>query len=202
MLIGRQLIFPRYIYLAGGFNADCVTNPSKCQNGFTVSFWLKVYGSGYIISAGSFTNHRNGPGFRMIYKSEDQGFDFVLETTTKRWNLHMQGDTDVWTHMAFTWRDGVGLKYYEDGNLSTYTNRAKNLFSRPRNYTPVITLARPDNMMRLREFGHFDISHLAIWMTDLSSSDLAGVFRNSVEYDGSTGLCCYFKTSKVFSLTV
>lgn len=95
--------------------------------------------------------------------------------------------------MAFTWKEGTGLKYYEDGNLSTQTNRYKYI-SRSRNYTPVITLGRPSNVFRVREFGHFDISHLALWTHDLSPNDMAGVYEHSVIYEKNSCVCCYFKT--------
>ena len=98
--------------------------------------------------------------------------------------------------MAFTWKEGSGLKYYEDGNLSTQAKRHKSI-SQSRNYTPVITLGRPSEVLRMQEFGHFDISHLALWTKDLSTNDIAGVYGRSVVSGDNTGICCYFKTGMV-----
>ena len=178
----------------GGFNADCVTDPSTCQKGFTLTFWLKVYSTGFIISSGSFTNHRNGPGFQLYYHQSLKRFQFLLETRNKRWTLLIHQDVGYWTHMAFTWHNQNGLKYYEDGNLSTFTDRPVLLSPlRLQNYTPVITLARPSTLRRFKEFGKFEISQLAIWLKDLSADDIAGVYSNGVILFQDTILCCYFK---------
>ncbi|EDO45885.1 predicted protein [Nematostella vectensis] len=74
-----------------GFNADCVTDPSRCVDGFTIGFWLRVYEAGYIMSSGAFTNSKRGPGFQLIYDSNIEGFEFVLETTKKQWRLYVHG---------------------------------------------------------------------------------------------------------------
>ncbi|CAH3019822.1 unnamed protein product [Porites evermanni] len=178
----------------GGFNADCVTDPSTCQEGFTLTFWLKVYSTGFIISSGSFTNHRNGPGFQLYYHQSLKRFQFLLETRNKRWTLLIHQDVGYWTHMAFTWHNQNGLKYYEDGNLSTFTDRPVLLSPlRLQNYTPVITLARPSTLRRFKEFGKFEISQLAIWLKDLSADDIAGVYSSGVIFFQDTILCCYFK---------
>ncbi|KAK2560536.1 Adhesion G-protein coupled receptor D1 [Acropora cervicornis] len=162
----------------GGFNADCVTEPSRCSEGFTLAFWLKVNGTGYIMSSGSFTNHRNGPGYQLYYHESLKRFKFLLETRDSRWSLLLHEEVGLWTHMTFTWNNRDGLRYYEDGNLSTFTNRPVSVSPlRRQNYTPVITLARPSNMRRLGEYGKFEISKFAIWLKELSTEEIAGVYR-------------------------
>lgn len=95
--------------------------------------------------------------------------------------------------MTFTWNNRDGLRYYEDGNLSTFTNKSEFVSPlRQQNYTPVITLARPSNMLRLGEYGKFEISKFAIWLKELSAADIAGVYRNSVVYNQNNVLCCHF----------
>ncbi|XP_068688990.1 uncharacterized protein [Montipora foliosa] len=179
----------------GGFNADCVTEPSTCKDGFTLTFWLKVYGSGYIMSSGSFTNHRNGPGYQLYYHQSLKRFKFLLETRNHRWSLLLHEEVGLWTHMAFTWNIRNGLRYYEDGNLSTFTNKPVSVSPlRQQNYTPIITLARPSNILRLKEYGKFEISQFAIWLKELSALDIAGVHRSSVVYDQSNVLCCHHKS--------
>ncbi|XP_067019001.1 uncharacterized protein [Acropora muricata] len=179
----------------GGFNADCVTEPSRCSEGFTLAFWLKVNGTGYIMSSGSFTNHRNGPGYQLYYHESLKRFKFLLETRDSRWSLLLHEEVGLWTHMTFTWNNRDGLRYYEDGNLSTFTNRPESVSPlRRQNYTPVITLARPSNMRRLGEYGKFEISKFAIWLKELSTEEIAGVYRKSVEYNQENVLCCYFQS--------
>ncbi|XP_068728113.1 uncharacterized protein [Montipora capricornis] len=179
----------------GGFNADCVTKPSTCRDGFTLTFWLKVYGSGYIMSSGSFTNHRNGPGYQLYYHQSLKRFKFMLETRDHRWSLLLHEEVGLWTHMAFTWNIRNGLRYYEDGNLSTFTNKPEFVSPlRQQNYTPIITLARPSNILRLKEYGKFEISQFAIWLKELSAEDIAGVHRSSVVYDQNNVLCCHHKS--------
>ncbi|XP_074628220.1 uncharacterized protein LOC141886102 isoform X3 [Acropora palmata] len=179
----------------GGFNADCVTEPSRCSEGFTLAFWLKVNGTGYIMSSGSFTNHRNGPGYQLYYHESLRRFKFLLETRDSRWSLLLHEEVGLWTHMTFTWNNRDGLRYYEDGNLSTFTKRPVSVSPlRRQNYTPVITLARPSNMRRLGEYGKFEISKFAIWLKELSTEEVAGVYRKSVEYNQENVLCCYFQS--------
>lgn len=98
--------------------------------------------------------------------------------------------------MIFSWKETVGIEYYEDGNLSTYSGpKPFFLSSRPKRYTPVITLGRPNKILEVRNFGYFEISQFAIWMKWLSSSDSAGVYLNGVVYDQETAICCYHKSS-------
>ena len=163
-----------------------------------MTFWLKVYCSGYVMSSGSFTSHRNGPGFRLFYKKRLKRFEFLLETLQKRWTLLLHQEVGLWTHMAFTWRDQTGLKYYEDGHLSTYTRKPVFLSPlRQQNYTPVITLARPNNLMAVFKFGKFEISQLAVWLKELSSEEIAGVYKSGVKYNDIVLPCCYFKSGKI-----
>ena len=147
------------------------------------------------MSSGSFTNHRNGPGYQLYYQQSLKRFKFLIETRFKRWTLLIHEDVGFWTHMAFTWREENGLKYYEDGNLSTFTDKPEFVSPlRQQNYTPVITLARPSNLMRFKEFGKFEISQFAIWLNELSAEDIAGVYQDGVNYDQSFALCCHFKS--------
>lgn len=160
-----------------------------------MTFWLKVYGTGYIMSSGSFTNHRNGPGFQLFYHQTLKRFKFLLETRDRRWTLLIHEDVGLWTHMAFTWHNQNGLRYYEDGNLSTFTDKPEFVSPlRRQNYTPVITLARPSELRRMdRDYGKFDISQLAIWVKQLSAEDVAGVYEQGVIYGADKILCCHFK---------
>ena len=187
------------VVFLGGFNADCVTDPSTCKEGFTMSFWLKVYSTGYVMSSGSFTNHRNGPGYQLYYQQSLKRFEFLLETRDKRWTLLLHEEVGLWTHMAFTWRAQNGLSYYEDGNLSTFTDKPVSLnVLRQQNYTPVITLARPINLLSFREFGKFEISLFAIWLKELSAEDVAGVYQDGHSFlHQNFVLCCHFKSGNV-----
>lgn len=148
------------------------------------------------MSSGSFTNSKRGPGFRLVYDTSIRGFEFILETATKRWRIHVQGDIDQWIHMVFSWKETMGIEYYEDGNLSTYNNKHFSLTKRPKKYTPVITLARPNNVFEVRKFGHFEIAQFGIWMKWLSHLDVAGVYMNGVVFNQNTAVCCYFKTGE------
>ncbi|XP_022796048.1 uncharacterized protein LOC111334546 isoform X2 [Stylophora pistillata] len=179
----------------GGFNADCVTEPSRCENGFTMSFWLKVHGTGYILSSGSFTNKRNGPGYQLYYHQSLKRFKFLLETRDKKWTLFIHEEVGLWTHMAFTWRERNGLSYYEDGNLSSFTDKPEIVSAlRQQNYTPVITLARPSSSLDLKKFGKFEISQFAIWQKELSAADIAGVYGDGLSYNSNFAMCCHFKS--------
>lgn len=164
-----------------------------------MTFWLKVYSTGYVMSSGSFTNHRNGPGYQLYYQQSLKRFKFLLETRDKRWTLLLHEEVGLWTHMAFTWRAQNGLTYYEDGNLSTFTDKPVSLNAlRQQNYTPVITLARPSNLMSFKEFGKFEISQFAIWLKELSAEDIAGIYQDGHAFlHQNFVLCCHFKSGRV-----
>lgn len=149
------------------------------------------------MSSGSFTKSQHGPGFRLLYDTKIKGFEFILETATKRWRIHVQADTNKWFHMVFSWKESIGIEYYEDGNLSTQSGpKPFFLTARPKRYTPVITMGRPSSLHEVNNFGYYEMSQLAIWMKWLSSSDVAGVYSNSVVYNQETAVCCYFKSGK------
>ena len=100
--------------------------------------------------------------------------------------------------MAFTWHNQNGLRYYEDGNLSTFTDKPEFVSPlREQNYTPVITLARPNRLLKYKEFGKFEISQFAIWLKELSAEDIAGVYKEGVGFDTRKVFCCYRKSGNV-----
>ena len=56
-----------------------------------MTFWLKSSKSGNIMSSGSFTDNRDGPGFRLTYKRSLERYEFVVETRRRKWLLYIHG---------------------------------------------------------------------------------------------------------------
>ena len=187
----------KWFSFAGGFNKDCVTNPVSCYEGFTMTFWLKSSKSGNIMSSGSFTDNKDGPGFRLTYKRSLERYEFVVETRKRKWLLYIHGKKSTWIHMTFLWQRHHGLVYYENGNLSTFNRKPVVQDSGTRNPPPVITLARPYELLRVKHFGRFEISQFAIWMQLLTPSNIWEVYERSVKHDQEADICCYFKSGKL-----
>ena len=114
----------------GPFSDDCITDPSQCINGITVSFvaqfedgaqtWTR---NTFIVNTiGNETLLQGNPGFA-VYVANGQLYVAVV-TRTKNWTLFdslTTGNT-VWQHVMFSWQLERGLVLYINGTERSVTN--------------------------------------------------------------------------------
>ncbi len=104
----------------GKFPDQCFTQPEKCANGITVSFWLRVDDSTIIGNAGGLLSTRSGDGgnnaaFAIYITSTARLIYQILHDTNQGCNLNtIAVPTAGWIHSVFTWKQGSPLIVYHD----------------------------------------------------------------------------------------
>lgn len=111
----------QYIDL-GVLDDRCLGDNELCVDGLSIAIWLKFDrlhdGKRYVLSTGS---QEDGGSGVSIYATQN---NLVVDISTQTFNLNISDtvQTNVWTHVAFTWNrteEGEALKLYFDGSLAS-----------------------------------------------------------------------------------
>ena len=114
----------------GPFSDDCITDPSHCINGITVSFVGQFEDGAQMWTRNTFIVNTIGnevllqgkPGFA-VYVANSQLYVTVV-TPTKYWTLteSLTTGNTVWQHVMFCWQLEKGLALYINGTERSVTN--------------------------------------------------------------------------------
>ncbi|XP_038069862.1 uncharacterized protein LOC119739102 [Patiria miniata] len=105
----------------GDFMGRCVTDPTKCSTGLSVSLWLR-YQHGIKSSKPSIIirtrdlNGKDQPGFVMFVL--DAVLWLGVQSSPGRWFASLEVEhfpNDIWTNVAFTWSEARNLVLYING---------------------------------------------------------------------------------------
>lgn len=159
------------IILEPVLGAECPVEPSKCNNGLTVSVFLKV--------AGTLSQFEDG-GFLLGNAVTDQKNGFLVEVSDRELKIHVKTNdyvcssidkpamANVWFHLGFSWKDpnvpGGGLTVYIDGKKVKADYVKCERISRMRSTFTTIELGSHKNGEPAVEF-----DNLAIWYQKLNS---------------------------------
>ena len=164
--------------VAGGFDNNCLYDPTDCDQGFSLSFWLNYINGRFLLLSGSYTTSQHGPGLHIVCNKHRK----ILCDVTSRmrsWRAKFPAKSDVWTHYVITWDRDKGITVYANGvTIATQKRSYKNVAISP-GYHPVMTLGRPNHVKHLREYGEFGISSLVIWLHELTKDDVIKVYKAS-----------------------
>eukprot|EP00057_Strongylocentrotus_purpuratus_P031277 XP_784129.3 PREDICTED: uncharacterized protein LOC578898 [Strongylocentrotus purpuratus] len=119
--------FSRGLVDIGNFRHGCLSSPSGCNRGVTISFWMKLLNidnlddpvlnprrRAYILSSGA--HDINSTGFAIFTNNVTT----TVEVRTEHgvWKKHyMIGFVDEWTNLALTWGKQDGLSFFVNGEL-------------------------------------------------------------------------------------
>lgn len=101
------------------FSDDCLSNPSLCTQGLSLSMWIKFEAGGYIISSGAQSNLATG----LSLSFQAGQFKLLLATTTREYELIISSVPTTWYHFTITWSEEYGLGYYVNGSLVSKVNQ-------------------------------------------------------------------------------
>ena len=143
----------------------CVTNPTNCHFGFTISGWVKFKVKdgehGLLTSDG----YKNGNAGISVTYDESTGINITVRDNSYLWNLHhteIKDLIDKWVKLGVTWSQSNGVYLYFNGELQAYStvdfgNRNVNEHS-----AFVVGKARSGNDEKIH-FGNFTIDELKFW---------------------------------------
>ncbi|XP_078366665.1 protocadherin Fat 4-like [Oculina patagonica] len=166
--------------LMGDFRDDCISNPTLCDDGLSVAFWLKFISGQYIISSGGAS--RFATGFDFYRESAAGDFKLILETSTKEWSLKLNDIPKEWFYFTFTWSVGAGLRYFQDGQLIAADQAHENI-TRASDIFTLLTIGKY-NVENLEHYGNLSISDLLIWRKRLTDEEVLHSYRISRHITG------------------
>ncbi|XP_063951327.1 uncharacterized protein LOC135153166 isoform X1 [Lytechinus pictus] len=109
----------------GNFRQGCLSSPSSCLRGVTISFWMRLLNidnlddpvlnpqrKAYILSSGA--QDINSTGFVILTNNETTTVE--VRTEHRHWKKHfLLGFIDEWTNLALTWSRQDGLSFFVNG---------------------------------------------------------------------------------------
>eukprot|EP00794_Sanderia_malayensis_P020074 gene20074-22044_t len=180
--MGQVLLIPGAptSVLLGDFQGDCISDPTLCSRGLTISMWIKFEAGGFLLSSGGQSSQSTG--FSFDYSS---GFYTLrLATRTKEYVMKLNSIPSSWFYFTFTWSTANGLFYYENGVLvsKTYTVRE---VQRTTDLHTQLFLGRPNDLSTSSQvYGRLYIGEFVIWRLQLEDFAVKHAFLNSERKTG------------------
>lgn len=138
-LIGNALALngrSQYLDL-GDLSNECIGNLALCQNGITVSAWLKFMGRGdnsYIFSSGN-----NG----ILMYLKDSYFNVKVNSNNREWTLSIpEIDETTWNYVELSWHPDFGLGLYLNNTLVAFTSYTRPSPPQPIQSNPHVLVGR------------------------------------------------------------
>ena len=160
----------------GVLRSSCLNNPSTCQSGFTIAFWLKIpsfQGNKIILQLGE---HRFSRGFTVwTRQSMRKDIGFSVNTRRRKFISMQQWSSTDWNHIALKWDNRTSsLKIYVNCSLAQVVNNSEPAVAIQDNRASRLILgashATKKNMKLM-------VDEFAIWDRPLSDDILCSVFR-------------------------
>ena len=99
--------------LASSLVDDCISNPTLCTQGLSLSMWIKFEAGGYILSSGAQSNHATG----LALSFQSGRFKLLVATTSREYQLMIDSVPRTWYYFTITWSKKSGLAYFVNGTL-------------------------------------------------------------------------------------
>ena len=155
----------------GDFKGTCVSDPSRCVDGLSLSFKVNIQGSGtgYLLSSGG----QSGRGLAVYYAS---GSLFIqVKDGEKRWQVETGYSVNTWQTISFSWSQQDGLSVVlDEGRLHLKDTAGKLAMSALDSDTSVV-IGRPND--EKSKYGKGLIRDLAIWERPLYDVKLEALHR-------------------------
>lgn len=165
----------------GSFVNTCMSEPSLCPYGLTVSLWIKysvLDGNGLQYFMGTSGTKEGSRGF-LVYQDfpydRDDHLAVKLENGSMLWKRSFAVPRESWTHVTFTWDERGGLVIYANG--STVGRDPEGKTTQPASdYYTTFTLGRPNNEMI---FSKAVFDEIAMWERKLHPFEIEAVYKRT-----------------------
>lgn len=167
----------------GSFVNTCMSEPSLCAYGLTVSLWTKyavLDSNGLQYFMGTSGSKEGLRGFLIYqdfsYDSEDH-LTVKVENGTMVWKRSFAVPRESWTHVTFTWDQRDGLAIYTNGSFVGEDPKGKTTKPEAHNFT-TLTLGRPNDD---RVFSKAAFDEIAIWEKKLHPTEIEAVYKRTAK---------------------
>lgn len=166
----------------GNFVNTCMSEPSLCPYGITVSLWIKyaiLDNNGLQYFMGTSGTKEGLRGFLIyqdfLYDREDH-LAVKVENGTMLWKRSFAVPRHSWTLVTFTWDEQGGLEIYANG--TNVGGDLKGKTTKPENvYFTSLTLGRPNNEMI---FSKAAFDEIAMWERKLDPMEIEAIYKRIV----------------------
>ena len=169
----------------GDFKERCISSPSKCPNGISVSFEARASGNGtgYILSSGG----QSSKGFAIFYI--DTTMHFILRDGQKFWQVHGSYQKYTWQTFAMSWSQENGLTAVIVGHTASVLRDTTGVIVTPSADSGTsFTIGRPNS--KSGDYAECVIRDVAVWEDEITEEKMS-------KLHGCNGELIYRKIPKI-----
>ena len=164
----------------GDFENKCISDPSLCTNGISVSFKVNIQDSGtrYLLSSGG----QSSRGFAVYYVSSVLHFE--VRDGEKAWQVQRSYEDvgGTWRTMSFSWNQATGLTAVIVGSSNSVVLRDKigKVSKAALDLHTSLVIGRPNN--EEAKYGKGAVRDVAVWEMSLSDVKLKALHNCNGTY--------------------
>ncbi|KAK3728134.1 hypothetical protein QZH41_019448, partial [Actinostola sp. cb2023] len=154
---------------------QCLTDPSLCSTGITMSIWLRYFESGpremLLFCSDSCLGTKTGIRISRSLQSDSEVLIISVTTTTKRCNRVIPGGHGVWTHIVLTMSSNNSVLIYKNGVVTQPLSEICVTSNYPINAEPSVIIGKDANV---------DVDLFIVWAKVVSSkniTDLHNIYK-------------------------
>ncbi|XP_048579243.1 uncharacterized protein LOC5521276 isoform X2 [Nematostella vectensis] len=170
----------------GSFSAQCISDPSKCYEGMSVSFWLKAFNVSQNTEEDKYQflvgTRRHLTGFGIYQKHFVDGNSNRIVVVVQDENTRVEKELniikEIWTHVGFTWKKGGFLTLFINGIKKSET--AVIASTNPvRTYPLVLSFSVDYTQSSSTTRAYNMLSDLAVWYKELDAEAVYQAFNTT-----------------------
>lgn len=152
----------------GHFTNRCLGEPALCEDGLTVSFWIKYHKLNgplqyFMGTSGTEEGYRGFLVYQDFRRDTEDHLTIKVENSTLLWERSFYAPRDTWVHVMFTWDSTEGLSIYSNGILAGKDKVGKNTNPLSPFFT-TLTVGRPNDEY---VFSNASFDEVAVWYRKL-----------------------------------
>ena len=185
----------------GHFTNECLGEPALCEDGLTVSFWIKYNKSEsplqyFMGTSGTEEGYRGFLVYQDFTRDVEDHLTIKVENSTLLWERSFYAPRDTWVHVMFTWDPIEGLSIYTNGILSGKDEVGKTTSPLSPYYT-TLTVGRPNDKM---VFSNASFDEVAVWYRKLHPLEMETI-HNRLNGNEIRDEWKFYKKGKKMSFT-
>lgn len=166
----------------GHFINTCLSDPSLCSHGLTVSFWIKYHVINqpiqfFLGTSGTEAGYRGFLVYQDYRKDTQDHMTIKVENSTALWERSFSAPRDTWLHVMFTWDARDGLSIYRNGSLVGVERKARKTYPISPYFTS-LTVGRPNNKY---SFCNASFDEIAVWYQKLQPVQIQSIYLRLID---------------------
>ena len=166
----------------GHFMNTCLGEPSICDKGMTVSFWIKYHVihqpiQYFMGTSGTQAGYRGFLVYQDYRRDTEDHLTIKVENSTLLWERSFSAPRDTWVHVMFTWNSIDGLSVYRNGSLVGVERQGKMTYPISPYFT-TLTIGRPNNRY---VFCNASFDEVAVWYRTLQAAEIQSIHDRLID---------------------